>query len=103
MPEWIWIIIVSGVIIGLVSLIYKIQDNRLFSIESWKEKIPMTEEILTKSTHADICKGNMKEVKDFIIDNRKVLIDQIESIKEYFDMKIERDILVELRKINGKS
>ena len=103
MPEWLWIIVVGGVIIGLVSLIYKIQDNRLLNIEKWKEKIPMTDELLTKSSHADICKDNMKEVKDLIVDNREILIDQIESIKRYFDLKIERDILVELRKMNGKS
>jgi len=103
MPEWLWIIIVGIIVIGLVSLIYSIQDRRIFSIENWKEKLPMTEEMLTKSYHADLCKDNMREVKDLIIDNRETLIAQIESLKKYFDVKIERDILVELRRMNGKS
>lgn len=103
MPEWLWIIIIGGVVIGMVSLIYKIQDNRIFRIEGWKEKIPMTEEILTKSFHANLCKDNMKEVKDLMVDNREILMDQIESIKRYFDLKIEKEILAELRKMNGGS
>lgn len=102
MPEWLWVILIGGVILGLVTLIYGIQDQRVAKLERWKEIYPMKEEVLTKSTHNEICKENLKDVKTFIIENKETVAKQIESIKEYFDMKIERDILVELRKLNGK-
>ena len=102
MPEWLWVILVGGVIIGLVSLIYGIQDNRVGKLEKWKETRPMAEEILTKSNHAQLCKENMKEIKDVLIDNREILIKHVELLKEHLDLKLERDILSELRKLNGK-
>jgi uncharacterized membrane protein (DUF106 family) len=102
MPEWLWPIIIGGVILGLVSLIYGIQSQRVTDIEKWKETRPMADEILTKSSHAAICKDNMKEIKDVLIDNREILIKHVELLKEHLDLKLERDILSELRKLNNK-
>ena len=102
MPEWLWVILIGGVILGLVSLIYGYQSQRLTKVEEWKETRPMTEEILTKSSHSIICKDNLKDLKNILMENREALINQIESVKEYLDVKIERDILVEIRKLNGK-
>jgi len=106
MPEWLWIIIVGGVVLGLLSLIYQMKSKREEIIDKWKEKMPMSDEILTKSSHAEICKENTREntreIKDMIIDSRKILVKQVELLKEHLDLKLERDILVELRKLNGK-
>ena len=95
MPEWLWVILVGGVILGLVTLIYGVQDRRVAKIEEWKEKVPMAEEILIKSSHAVICDTKVEKFE-------KSVSKQIDDIKAYFDMKIERDILMELRKLNGK-
>ena len=98
MPEWLWIIIVGVVVLGLISLVYtlisKNYDRRLNDLEKWKEKRPMSEELLTKSIHAEICDTKIDKLE-------KSISKQIDDIKEYFDVKIERDILVELRKLNG--
>jgi len=95
MPEWLWPILIGGVILGLVTLIYGIQDKRVSDIEKWKETRPKLEEILTKSIHATVCDAKVEKLE-------KSISRQVDEIKEYFDMKIERDILVELRKLNGK-
>lgn len=62
----------------------------------------MKEEVLTRSIHAEICKDTLKDVKNLIIDNNKILVKEVESLKQYLDLKIERDILVELRKLNNQ-
>ncbi len=102
MPEWLWIILVGGVVLGLLKLIYSIKNKRDETIDRWKEKMPMPEEILTKSSHADICKENTKPIKDLILENREIVKDQLNGFREYFDLKIENTILTELRKINNK-
>lgn len=102
MPEWLWVIIVGSVSLGLLKLIYGIQSQEVDKLKIWKESYPMKEEVLTKSSHASICRENLEDVKNLIIENKEAVKDQIESIKEYFDLKIERDILVELRRLNGK-
>jgi preprotein translocase subunit YajC len=102
MPEWLWPILIGVVIIGLIAFIYNNQDKRVDNIEKWKETRPMADEILTKSIHADICKGNMQEIKDVLIDNREILVKHVELLKEHLDLKLERDILSELRKLNNK-
>lgn len=102
MPEWLWVILIGGVILGLVSLIYGFQSQRLTNVEKWKETRPMAEEILTKSIHSTICKENMKDIKDLLTDNRDILIKHVQDLKEHLDLKLERDILFELRKLNGK-
>lgn len=71
MPEWLWIIIVGVVVLGLVVLIYNIQDGRIVKIENWKEKLPMLEEILTKSVHAVLCKENTKEIKELVLESEQ--------------------------------
>lgn len=79
MPEWLLSLSVGGVIMGLLGILYK--------------------NMLTKSEHADVCKANTKAVKEEISSTIK---EELKDMKEYFDVKIERDILRELRRLNGR-
>lgn len=78
-PEWVWGIL-GVIIMGLIGLIYK--------------------NMLTKPEHNEICNKNTKKLVD---DFGKVVKDEIEDVKEYFDLKIENVVMKELRKINGRS
>lgn len=102
MPEWLWVILVGVVSLGLVKLVYGIKNQEVSELKKWKETYPTKEEILTRTIHTGICKDNMKEIKDILIDNRDILIKHVESLKEHLDLKLERDILLELQKLNGK-
>ena len=66
MQEWLWIILVGGIVMGLIGVVYNSVVRRLGKIESWKESNPSTREILTLSKHYELCKGNNKELKEFI-------------------------------------
>lgn len=94
MPSWLLEIIIGGVVMGLIGLVYRNATERLRNMEKWKEGIPTTEEILTKSTHSDICHDRTKELTDFIAK-------QGDDLKAHFSLKVENVILTELKKING--
>ena len=66
MQEWLWIILVGGIVMGLIGVVYNSVVGRLGKLESWKESNPSTREILTLSKHYELCKGNTKELKEFI-------------------------------------
>jgi hypothetical protein len=83
MPEWLWAIIIGGVVMGLIGIIYSALTNRVTKLETWKEERPTLKEMLTRSDHADICKLNTKELKDFIKE-------------ELLEVKLE------IRKVNGR-
>ena len=66
MQEWLWIILVGGIVMGLIGVVYSSVVRRLGNLESWRENNPSTREILTLSKHYELCKGNNKELKEFI-------------------------------------
>ena len=78
MPEWIWSIVIGGMVMGLIGVIYR--------------------GVLTKNEHGELCKGAKKEVFD---DFKITLKEEIQGMKDYFDIKIENVVLKEIRKING--
>ena len=77
MPEWLLTLLIGGVIVGLIGVIYQ--------------------GVLTKSEHAEICKENTWVVQK---DIKTTIKDELEEIKKYFDLKIENEIMKEIRKIN---
>ena len=102
MPEWLLTFLIGTVILGLVGIIWNQVMKRINKIEDWKERSPMADEVLTKSVHAEICKENTKDLRELIHQNGIAISKQIQDMKDYFDVKIERDILSELRKLNGE-
>ena len=62
MPEWLVIILVGGVIMGLIGVIYK--------------------NVLTKSEHAEVCKKNTMVIQENI---KNTIKDELKDIKQYFD------------------
>ena len=128
MPEWLLVIIIS-IVFSLVSYIFiteirnlrdtikELKSNILVLEEDVKQKPhieevsslkgaimvlendlknrPKAEETLTLSIHASLCKENTHEMLNFIKE-------QTEDLKTFFTMKIENEILKEIRKGNGK-
>ncbi len=128
MPDWLIIIIVSTVfalvsyiflteignlrntIKGLKGNIKELEDDlkkkphieeiselkgAIMGLENDLKKRPQAEEIMTLSIHASLCKNNTREILDF-------MKEQAENLKTFFNMKIENEILKEIRKMNGK-
>ena len=79
MPEWVWTLLVGGVLIGLIGVVYR--------------------QMLTKSEHAELCKKNSDEVRDVI---KSTVREEMNDIREYFDLKIENVVLKEIRKMNSR-
>jgi len=78
MPEWLWPILVGGVVMGLIGIVYR--------------------GVLTKHEHAEMCGKNTKDITDKLT---KAIRDELKDMKVYFDLKIENVILKEIRKKNG--
>ncbi len=77
MPTWLWEIIIGVIVVGLTGLVYKLtvdklvdkicsQGKRVDEVMAWIRERPTKDEILTKSTHAEICHNTMKELADLI-------------------------------------
>ena len=78
-PEWVWTLLVGGVLMGLIEVVYR--------------------QMLTKSEHAELCKKNSDEVRDVI---KSTVREEMNDIREYFDLKIENVVLKEIRKMNSR-
>jgi len=83
MPDWLWAVVIGGIVMGLIGIIYNTLTNRVAKLETWKEERPAVKEILTRSDHFELCKMNTKELKDFI--------------KEELN-----EVKLEIRKVNGR-
>ena len=128
MPEWLTILIIStvfalvsyifiteignlkGIIKELRADIITLEDDLkkkppieevislkgdLAMVQEDLRKRPKAEEVMTLSVHAQFCKENTTQMLTFIKE-------QTQELKTYFDMKIENEILKELRDINGR-
>ena len=84
MPDWLWAIIIGGIVMGLISVIYAALTNRVTRLELWKEERPRLGEMMTRSDHLQYCKDNTKELKEFIKE-------ELQAVK------------IEIRKVNGGS
>ncbi len=95
MPEWLLSIIIGSIILSLVGIIYKFQSGRVTALEEDLKKRPKAEEVMNFTIHAQLCKETTDHYFNF-------LKEQTEDLKHYFDLKIENEILKELRSMNGK-
>jgi len=94
MPTWLVELCIGGAIMGLVGLIYRNVTERIRKHEDWKETMPKSDEILTKSVHGEICHERNKEVMDAIAKST-------DDLKVHFDLKVENVILTKLKEMNG--
>jgi len=77
MPEWLMPILVGGVIVGLISVIYK--------------------GVMTKDEHSKVCKENSKELMK---DVKDMITERMDDLKEFMRSDVKVAILEEMR--NGK-
>lgn len=98
LPAWsipVAISILVGGPLTMFKFLFGREVKRMDGVVEMVNNLPKKEDILTMIVHNDICKGNLKEVKDFV--NEKM-----EDVKTHFDLKIENVVMKELREINGK-
>ena len=91
LPEWLWIILVGGIIMGLVAYITSMFNGRITKMEEWKDKQPQETEVLTISKHDTICGERLS----------KAFEKQTDDLEKLFMLRVENVILKEVRKING--
>lgn len=77
MPEWLISLLIGGVIMSLVSIIYR--------------------GVMTKSEHAEACRGNSKELMK---DVKDMVTERMDDLKEFMRKDVKVAILEEMR--NGK-
>ncbi len=94
MPEWLLSILIGSIILSLVGIIYKFQSGRVTNLEDDLKKRPKAEEVLSFSTHSQLCKETTQQFLTFVKE-------QTEELKSHFDLKIENEIMKELIKMNG--
>lgn len=95
MPEWLLSILIGSIILSLIGIIYKLQSGRVTNLEEDLKKRPKAEEVLSFAIHAQLCKEITNQSLAF-------MKEQTQELKAYFDLKIENEILRELRLMNGK-
>jgi len=118
LPEWLWIIIVGAVVIGLIRYVWYLKDRqadeRFKSLEGWKEGTIKEGGVLTKQCHEGLCEEVTdkmkvdltvfgKDMKESITQGFAAHKQWVEVKFENIDDKIENKILKELQKINGNS
>ncbi len=77
----------SLILIGFMFIAWKMYFSKLVRRNGLKP-------FLSREDHAAICKANMKELGE-LIDGK------IENLKEFIELKVQNEILTEVRK-NGK-
>jgi len=80
-----------GILVALIGVIYNHIAGRINKLEVWKEDQPKVTEIITFARHSTICQAQNHELKEFIKEENK-------KILAYFDLKMENEIMRELRK-----
>jgi len=116
LPEWLWVVIVSGVLMGLVKLVWSLRskytDSRFKSLEDWRNDLIKSGGALSRDLHNIFCKEVTDQMK---VDMSDLGRDLKENLKQSFEIhkawvetkfegmddKIENKILKELRKLNG--
>ena len=94
MPTWLLPILIGGTIMGLIGIIYHNVTDRIRHLERWKDGRATAEEVLTKSTHAELCHERGKELIQFM-DKRH------EEMKDFIGDKI-KILELGIRKLNGE-
>lgn len=97
-PAWsipVAISILVGGSLTMFKFLFGREVKRMDGAVEMVNNLPKKEDILTINIHNDICKNNLKEVKQFFDE-------KMEDVKSHFDLKIENVVMKELREINGK-
>lgn len=129
-PDWLWTIIIGGVVLGLIKYVFYLRDrqtkikdgqveNRFKSLEIWKNGLVDKGGVLTINKHSTLCgevDNHMNEcftrlgveLKDSItqgfVSHRQWVEAKFETMDAKFeaiDDKIENKVLKGIRNLNG--
>ena len=121
LPEWLWVIIITVVVIGLVKYAWHAQGARIKKIEDILDGLNQEGGILTHGKHSAICKSaieerekdmeqSVKQMKEWLglkldlIDAKILGIrTEVNAAVKSIDDKIEGKIYKELKKLNGST
>ena len=107
MPEWLWIIIIGVVVLGLLGFIATDILRRIRSIFAWKAGLDKRGGAMTHNEHRascnDITQGFSQEVKTQVGEVKQSVIDQFADFRVWMNLYVENTILKEMRTNgNGK-
>ncbi len=101
MPEWLWIIIIGVVVLGLIGFIATDILKRIRSIFSWKANLDERGGAMPYNEHRAFCNdirlGFGQEVKMQIEDFKKNMVDQFADFKIWMNLYVENTIIKEMR------
>jgi len=106
-PEWLWIIIVGVVILGLLGFIATDILKRIRSLFTWKAGLDKRGGAMTYNEHrkfcSDITQSFGQEVKVQIGEFKQTMVDQFADFKKWMNLYVENTIIKEMRTNgNGK-
>ena len=113
-PEWVWMVLVTVVIIGLVKYAWLGQSKRIQDLEEYRLECNKWGGPLTVLSHQKMCDrftkerdeemteavSNLKEWLGLRLDGMQK---DIKNLSDSVEDKIENKVLRELRKLNGSS
>jgi hypothetical protein len=106
MPEWIWIIIIGVVVLGLISFIARDILKRISGLFAWKAGLDKRGGAMTHNEHRafcnDITQSFGQEVKTQMEDFKQTILDQFTGFKTWMNLYVENTILKEMRE-NGNN
>ena len=107
MPEWLWIIVVGGVVMGLVGFISKEKLKEISELFTWKSNLNKKGGVMTKNEHGDFCKAITqsisRDMKDQSGEFKQIMCDQFTGFKEWMGVYVENTVLKEIKSMNGNN
>ena len=101
MPEWLWIIIVGVVILGLLGFIATDILKRIRSLFTWRAGLDKRGGAMTHNEHrvfcSDITQGFSQEVGVQAEEFKQSMVDQFADFKKWMNLYVENTILKEMR------
>jgi len=106
MPEWLWIIIIGGVVLGLIGFIATDILKRMRGLFIWKADLDKRGGAMTHNEHRefcdDICKSFGLEMKVQVGEFKQTMLEQFVDFKKWMNLYVENTILKEMRE-NGNN
>jgi len=101
MPEWLWMIIIGMVVLGLFGFIATDILKNIKGLFAWKASLDKRGGAMTQNEHRvfcnDISQNFSQEVKVQIGEIKQGMVDQFADFKQWMNLYVENTILKEMR------
>lgn len=105
MPEWLWIIVVSGVVLSLLTYILREQLKKVRALLFWKSKVDERGGVLARNEHGTICAGVIREVSGSlrlqVQEFKEDVLKEFDGFRGWIQMYVENTVMREIRSMNN--